>query len=154
MSEVIVGIMQITTEGLDEITEKLDKLSKNQVQDIKDDIVQIILQSEEVRFRNAPGVSITGMTDDGIMWDALSENYLKSRPDRIGGQQLIDSKELMYSASTPGYNNQQIDISGNQITFRITLDYADKVNKKRPYLFLSNNTIRQIVDYIIATYQI
>lgn len=154
MSEVIVGIMQITTEGLDEITEKLDKLSKNQVQDIKDDIVQIILQSEEVRFRNAPGVSITGMTDDGIMWDALSENYLKSRPDRIGGQQLIDSKELMYSASTPGYNNQQIDISGNQITFRITLDYAAKVNDKRPYLFLSNNTIRQIVDYIIQTYQI
>ena len=146
--------MQITSEGLDEITDKLEKLSKNQVQDIKDDIVQIILQSEEVRFRNAPGVSITGMTEDGIMWDALSEKYLKSRPDRVGGQQLIDSKELMYSVSTPGYNNQQIDISGNQITFRVTLDYAAKVNQKRPFLFLSNNTIRQIVDYIIDTYKI
>ena len=146
--------MEVTSEGLDEITEKLEKLSKNQIQDIKDDIVQIILQSEEVRFRNAPGVSITGMTEDGIMWDALSDNYLKSRPDRVGGQQLIDSKELMYSVSTPGYNNQQIDISGNQITFRITLDYAAKVNDKRKFLFLSNNTIRQIVDYIISTYQI
>ena len=146
--------MQITSTGLDEITEKLEKLSKNQIQDIKDDIVQIILQSEEVRFRNAPGVSITGMTEDGIMWDALSEKYLKSRPDRVGGQQLIDSKELMYSVSTPGYNNQQIDISGNQITFRVTLDYAAKVNQKRPFLFLSNNTIRQIVDYIIDTYKI
>ena len=146
--------MQITSEGLDEITDKLEKLSKNQIQDIKDDIVQIILQSEEVRFRNAPGVSITGMTEDGIMWDALSEKYLKSRPDRVGGQQLIDSKELMYSVSTPGYNNQQIDISGNQITFRVTLDYAAKVNDKRKFLFLSSNTIRQIVDYIISTYQI
>ena len=146
--------MEVTSEGLDEITDKLEKLSKNQVQDIKDDIVQIILQSEEVRFRNAPGVSITGMTEDGIMWDALSEKYLKSRPDRVGGQQLIDSKELMYSVSTPGYNNQQIDISGNQITFRVTLDYAAKVNQKRPFLFLSNNTIRQIVDYIIDTYKI
>ena len=146
--------MEVTSEGLDEITDKLEKLSKNQIQDIKDDIVQIILQSEEVRFRNAPGVSITGMTEDGIMWDALSEKYLKSRPDRVGGQQLIDSKELMYSVSTPGYNNQQIDISGNQITFRVTLDYAAKVNDKRPYLFLSSNTIRQIVDYIISTYQI
>ena len=146
--------MEVTSEGLDEITDKLEKLSKNQIQDIKDDIVQIILQSEEVRFRNAPGVSITGMTEDGIMWDALSEKYLKSRPDRVGGQQLIDSKELMYSVSTPGYNNQQIDISGNQITFRITLDYAAKVNDKRKFLFLSNNTIRQIVDYIIDTYKI
>ena len=146
--------MQITSEGLDEITDKLEKLSKNQIQDIKDDIVQIILQSEEVRFRNAPGVSISGMTEDGVMWDALSEKYLKSRPDRVGGQQLIDSKELMYSVSTPGYNNQQIDISGNQITFRITLDYAAKVNDKRNFLFLSNNTIRQIVDYIIDTYKI
>ena len=146
--------MEVTSEGLDEITDKLEKLSKNQIQDIKDDIVQIILQSEEVRFRNAPGVSITGMTEDGIMWDALSDNYLKSRPDRVGGQQLIDSKELMYSVSTPGYNNQQIDISGNQITFRVTLDYAAKVNQKRPFLFLSNNTIRQIVDYIIDTYKI
>ena len=146
--------MQITTEGLDEITEKLEKLSKYQIQDIKDDIVQIILQSEEVRFRNAPGVSISGMTDDGVTWDALSDNYLKSRPDRVGGQQLIDSRELMYSVSTPGYNNQQIDISGNQITLRVTLDYAAKVNQKRPYLFLSNNTIRQIVDYIIDTYKI
>ena len=146
--------MEVTSEGLDEITDKLEKLSKNQVQDIKDDIVQIILQSEEVRFRNAPGVSITGMTEDGIMWDALSEKYLKSRPDRVGGQQLIDSKELMYSVSTPGYNNQQIDISGDQITFRVTLDYAAKVNDKRKFLFLSNNTIRQIVDYIIDTYKI
>ena len=146
--------MEVTSEGLDEITDKLEKLSKNQVQDIKDDIVQIILQSEEVRFRNAPGVSITGMTEDGIMWDALSDNYLKSRPDRVGGQQLIDSKELMYSASTPGYNNQQIDISGNQITFRVTLDYAAKVNSNRKFLYLSNNTIRQIVDYIIDTYKI
>jgi len=140
--------------GLDEITEKLEKLSKNQVQDIKDDIVQIIMQAEEIRFRNAPGVSINGMTDDGVTWDALSESYLKSRPDRVGGQQLIDSKELMYSVSTPGYNNQQIDISGNQITFRITLDYAAKVNKDRTYLYLSSNTIRQIVDYIVQTYQI
>lgn len=146
--------MEVTSEGLDEITEKLEKLSKNQVQNIKDDIVQIILQSEEVRFRNAPGVSISGMTEDGITWDALSDNYLKSRPDRVGGQQLIDSKELMYSVSTPGYNNQQIDISGNQITFRVTLDYAAKVNDKRKFLYLSNNTIRQIVDYIIDTYKI
>lgn len=146
--------MEVTSEGLDEVTEKLEKLSKNQIQDIKDDIVQIILQSEEVRFRNAPGVSISGMTEDGITWDALSDNYLKSRPDRVGGQQLIDSKELMYSVSTPGYNNQQIDISGNQITFRVTLDYAAKVNDKRKFLFLSNNTIRQIVDYIIDTYKI
>lgn len=146
--------MEAEITGLDEITEKLDKLSKNQVQDIKDDIVQIIMQAEEVRFRNAPGVSITGMTDDGVTWDALSDNYLKSRPDRIGGQQLIDSKELMYAVSTPGYNHQQIDISGNQITFRITLDYAAKVNKDRNYLYLSSNTIRQIVDYIVQTYQI
>lgn len=146
--------MEVEITGLDEITEKLDKLSKNQVQDIKDDIVQIIMQAEEVRFRNAPGVSITGMTEDGVTWDALSEGYLKSRPDRVGGQQLIDSKELMYSVSTPGYNNQQIDISGNQISFTVTLDYAGKANKDRPYLYLSSNTIRQIVDYIIQTYQI
>ena len=146
--------MEAEITGLDEITEKLEKLSKNQVQDIKDDIVQIIMQAEEIRFRNAPGVSINGMTEDGITWNALSDNYLRSRPDRVGGQQLIDSKELMYAVSTPGYNNQQIDISGNQITFRITLDYAAKVNKERPYLFLSNNTIRQIVDYIISSYQI
>lgn len=146
--------MQITTEGLDEITEKLEKLSKPQINDIKDDIVQIILQSEEVRFRNAPGVTISGMNEDGIIWDALSTNYLKSRPDRIGGQQLIDSKELMYSVTVPRYNNQQIDISGNDITIRITLDYAAKVNNKRPFLYLSNNTIRQIVDYIIQTYKI
>ena len=147
-------MIEINTKNLDEITKKLEKLSKSQIQDIKDDIVQIIMQAEEIRFRNAPGVQITGMTDEGITWNALSESYLKSRPDRVGGQQLIDSKELMYSVSTPGYNNQQIDISGNQITFRITLDYAESTNKERPYLFLSNNTIRQIVDYIIQTYQI
>ena len=146
--------MELEIEGLDEITEKLEMLSKNQIQDIKDDIVQIIMQSEEIRFRNAPGVSINGMTDEGITWNALSESYLKSRPDRLQGQQLIDSKELMYSVSTPGYNNQQIDISGNGIVFRITLDYAESTNKERPYLFLSNNTIRQIVDYIISSYQI
>lgn len=146
--------MEVEIEGLDEITDKLEKLSKNQIQDIKDDIVQIIMQAEEVRFRNAPGVQITGMTEDGITWNALSEGYLRSRPDRLQGQQLIDSKELMYSVSTPRYNNQQIDISGNQITFRITLDYAEKVNKDRKYLYLSSNTIRQIVDYIVQTYQV
>lgn len=146
--------MELEIEGLDEITEKLEMLSKNQIQDIKYDIVQIIMQSEEIRFRNAPGVSINGMTEDGITWNALSESYLKSRPDRLQGQQLIDTKELMYSVSTPGYNNQQIDISGNGITFRITLDYAEKVNKDRKFLYLSNNTIRQIVDYIVQTYQI
>jgi hypothetical protein len=146
--------MYVESSGLDEITEKLENLSKNKVQEVKDDIVQIIMQAEEIRFRNAPGVSITGMTEDGVTWNALSDNYLKSRPDRLGGQQLIDSKELMYSVSTPGYNNQQIDISGNQITFRITLDYAEKANKERKFLYLSSNTIRQIVDYIIQTYQV
>lgn len=147
-------MIEINTKNLDEITKKLEKLSKNQIQDIKDDIVQIIMQAEEIRFRNAPGVSINGMTEDGITWNALSESYLKSRPDRVGGQQLIDTKELMYSVSTPGYNNQQIDISGNGITFRITLDYAEEQNTKRPYLYLSSNTIRQIVDYIVQTYKI
>jgi len=147
-------VLELDTEGLDEITEKLDKLSKNQIQDIKNDIVQIILESEEVRFRNSPGVSVSGMTEDGFTWDALSPGYLKSRPDRVGGQQLIDSKELMYSVSTPGYNNQQIDISGDQITFRITLDYAAEVQQKRPYLYLSKDTIRQIVDYVVQTYKI
>ena len=146
--------MQIKLTGIEEITKKLEKLSKDQIQDIKDDITRIIMQSEEIRFRNAPGVRIDGLVDDGVEWKALSDGYLKNRPDRVGGQQLIDTKELMYTVSTPGYNNQQIDISGNSIVFRITLDYADNVNKERPYLFLSNNTIRQIVDYIIDTYKV
>lgn len=104
------------------------------------------------RFASSPSVKSTAQVYGGVQWENLTEAYLRSRRDRQGGKQLIDTGELRDSFKR-GKPGNVATATGDTVTFGSNLPKAVGLNRKRPLLVVHPELIRQATiaysDWII-----
>ena len=112
--------------------------------------IGLLIQSDvDERFNSAPGTESGGSVYGGLSWAALSEAYLKSRPDRRGGQILRDTGELLSSFTIGGRGNV-FRPDSNSVTFGSALPKARGLNKKRPMLAVHPPLVDAVARAILA----
>jgi phage gpG-like protein len=98
----------------------------------------LVIQGEvDEIFNSAPG-SGGGSVAEGVTWPALTEAYLKRRPDRRSGQILRDTGELLNSLTVGGAGNI-LQVDADSLTFGSALPKSGRLNRDRQYLFITNS---------------
>jgi hypothetical protein len=117
------------------------------------DIALIIQGEVDEIFNSAPSGASGGTVYGGETWNALSEAYLKRRPDRASGQIYRDTGELLQSLSV-GVSGNVFEVSNKELTFGTNLVKAPRLNKLRKFLYVTpnmNTAIQKRVNIYIKT---
>lgn len=102
----------------------------------------LIIQSEvDQVFATSPSTTSGGTVYGGEVWDRLTDAYLKRRRDRVGGQILRDTGELLNSLAVGGGGNI-LQSGGNTVTFGSALPKARGLQRDRPFLFATDTMAR------------
>lgn len=111
------------------------------------EIHQILQDDIQQRFDEAPGVRETAAVLGGVVWESLSDAYLRRRPDREGGQQLIDTQRLRESF-TLGDRDNIASATDNQIEFGSDVVYAAAQDERRPIAFFHEDLTETVADSV------
>lgn len=144
--------VSIEVEGIDTLLQDIESIADKSLVEAREGLIQIIRQDADIRFLTSPSTTVGGVVIGNVEWKKLSDYTFKLRPDRATGQLLLDSKTLRDTVVTPDYPGSSIELNGNNVTFVIDLPYADEVNKDRPYLFLHEDLLMKLQQYIINYY--
>lgn len=100
--------------------------------------VALVLQSEVDRvFESAPRGSSGGAVYGGQTWSSLTDAYLAQKPDRASGQIYRDTGALQQSMGV-------LEASGNAIVFGTTLTKASRLQRLRPFLFVTDGMVQGV----------
>jgi phage gpG-like protein len=106
----------------------------------------LIIQSEvDEVFNSSPGTESGGTVQGGRTWPALTDAYLKQRPDRRGGQILRDTGELLGSLTVGGKRNI-LTANSDTLTFGTALPKGRGLQKKREFLFVTDSMTSAIAN--------
>ena len=108
----------------------------------------LIQQDVDLRFQTSPSTEIGGEVFGGEYWEALSEEYLLIRSDRLGGQILRDTGELLQSMTAAGNPYEIFAVTENELVFGTALAKASKLQVKRPFLFWHPILLGRVAEYI------
>ncbi|NJR71174.1 MAG: hypothetical protein HC771_22965 [Synechococcales cyanobacterium CRU_2_2] len=97
---------------------------------LRSPLVDVASKDVAKRFRSSPRVRATAQVYGGVQWARLSEGYLRSRPDRVTGTQLIDSGLLRRSFLEGRPGNITI-ASKNELRFGSNLERAVVQHRRR-----------------------
>lgn len=105
---------------------------------------KIVSEDVRDRFAASPSTTAGGRVPPGIQWRALSDSYLRNRPDRIQGRVLIDSSTLMNSFQTdsPMFVNR----FNNQYSWEVgtTVGYSTKLQETWPFLVMHEALVKDL----------
>jgi phage gpG-like protein len=112
----------------------------------------LVIQAEvDEVFDTAPDTVTGGNVYGGKNWKALSNAYLKRRPERVGGQIYRDSGELLQSLTVGGAGNL-LQSNSDTVTFGTALPKAGRLQKDRNFLFATPAMVEAVArlweDYI------
>lgn len=142
----------VELEGFEELDARLRKLEERDPIPLMEGIIDIIREDVAKRFASSPTTSSGGLVYGGAYWRALREGYLRSRPDRVLGQVLIDSGALRDSLTIPGAPHSIVDYGGGIIEFGTDIEYADELNRTWSILFFHDGLMEKIVRWIVQYY--
>lgn len=115
----------ISTDGIDKIQDKLDALKKKvDIEELLKVVAPIVQEDIEFRFKTAPSVEQGGKVHGGVTWKKLS-NYTIKLGNRAGGKILINTGELMRSATMQGHPYNVARIEDDSLIFGTKLPYAN-----------------------------
>jgi phage gpG-like protein len=117
---------------------KIESRSRNAANNLKRDVALIFQSETDEVFASAPRGSSGGSVygGSGVVWSKLSDAYLARRPDRASGQILRDTGTLLNSLQVGGGGNI-LESDGNSIRFGTSLIKAGRLNRDRPFLFIT-----------------
>ena len=95
------------------------------------------------RFDSSPPVETGGPVSGGINWPALTEGYLASRPERLGGQIYRDTGELQQSF-------QILRQSQDEIVYGSNLTKAGRLQELRPIVFAHPALVQTVENIMVA----
>jgi hypothetical protein len=118
-----------------------------------EDIVTMVRDDVRMRFQSAPSVETGGMVWGDVYWRPLNEGYLLSRPDRRGGQILIDTGALK-SSVTENTTGSYTEINETEIRIGTTLPYAEELQKDEnfPFIFWHPILLERITEHLLSWY--
>lgn len=141
--------IKFKAEGLAEIAlaarEMSDKLADLNV--IAPNLFALLQSDVDERFRSAPAVRVTGKAYGGVVWENLTEAYLKRNPRREGGVQLRDTGELAQSFQVGGYGNVA-EVSPTELTFGTSLPKARGLAARRPLIVVHDELVEAIASLV------
>lgn len=105
----------------------------------------LIIQSEVDEVFNSAPSSGGGTVYGGRTWVALTDAYLKQRPERQGGQILRDQGELLNSLTVGGRKNI-LRSDSDSITFGTALPKGRGLQNKREFLFVTDGMVDAIAN--------
>jgi hypothetical protein len=105
------------------------------------------------RFKSSPSTTTTAQVYGGVEWKRLSEAYLKSKPKRRQGKQLIDTKELRQSFQR-GKPGNIAAATRDTVEFGSSLKKAVWNNDRRPlapvHRELQERAAAVIQEYVVG----
>lgn len=142
--------LEINTREIQKATLTLQgiRLRAEDIRGAGDGIRLILQQDVDDRFLAAPATETGGGVLGGERWEALSEAYLVARPERLGGQILRDTGELMQSMTASGSPYQVFSITEAELVFGTALIKALGLQRLRPFLFWHPQLIQKVAEYL------
>lgn len=145
--------LKITTGQLAKLTNVIQELdNKVKLKDISfrttltDSFTRVLTEDVSKRFMSSPATTQGGKVYGGEHWRELSDSYLRSRPDRLQGKVLIDSGQLMNSFQVNSPNLIAKFGSQNFFVFGTRIDYAEKLQKTWPIVFLHKDLMDELAE--------
>lgn len=145
--------LKISAKELEKLTQALEKLEgKTKLSDISfrtrlgTKFSEVLAKDVRKRFMSSPPTTSGGQVYGDAYWRALSDSYLRSRPDRIGGQVLIDTTQLMQSFSVG--SPMMISEFENQFSYKYgsRIKYAERLQKTWPIVFFHQRLLDELGD--------
>lgn len=140
----------IATKDISRITEQLHGIQLR-AKDITaaGPAIRLLLQQDvDLRFQSAPATEVGGEVYGGMQWESLSESYLAQNPQRLGGQILRDTGELMQSLTAEGHPYNVFSVNESEVVFGTALTKAGYLQRDRPFLFWHPLLLEKIADYL------
>lgn len=143
--------LEIDTSELDKLTKKLGgiKVKAQDIQDASEGIRLLMQEDVDLRFQNAPNTMTGGEVYGGGYWRELSEGYLRQRPDRVNGQLLRDTGELLQSMTVSGHPYHVFSSTESEIVFGTALGKAQKLQRDRPFLFWHPILLEKVAGFLV-----
>lgn len=144
---------EINLEELDTLQEYIDQLEKKI--DLEDFEVQsslleklqaVLFEDLQKRFASAPPVTLGGVVYGGATWNALSDSYLRSRPDRLNGRIYIDTGALKNSLVSLTPDTISSFESSTEFKFGTRIPYAEKLQKLRQIIYWHPELLQKIAE--------
>lgn len=145
----ITGLKKLQ-DYLDGVSEKLEDWSG-----IGPEIETIVREDFLLKFQSSPATEIGGTIWGDQYWRPLEEGYLAARPDRRGGQILIDTQNLMKAYTQKGYYGGYSEITEDTMEFGVDseiIPHAEKLEGKFPLSFWHPVLLEKISDRIARWY--
>ena len=138
-------------DGFDELLEKLERLERRDQQPLQEGIVTILRNDVLRRFLTSPPTTSGGIVHGGAYWRALKEGYLRSRPDRVLGQVLIDTG-AMRDSFLPFAPNSYVEYTTDTIIFGSDDGKIEELNDTWAILFFHEELMEKISRWIVQYY--
>jgi hypothetical protein len=156
--------LKINFKEIRDLSEKFKELEgKVKLSDIsfrttlKDDFSKVFEEDVRKRFMSSPSTTSGGRVFGDVYWRALSDSYLAKRPDRVQGQVLIDTTQLMQSFRL-GSPNLVAEFTNNyQFKFGTRIKYAEELQKTWPIVFIHQGLLEELGkaynNYLVKTFK-
>lgn len=116
---------------------------------VKSRFEKVFAEDIQKRFLSSPSTTTGGKVYGDVTWRALSDSYLARRPDRLKGQVLIDTQRLKNSFVI-GSSEMISELSNqNLYKFGTRVDYAAKLQKTWPIVFLHKELLDKITNTFV-----
>lgn len=146
--------LTIDSRELQKIVDRYREM-KLRVEDIREASpgIRLLLQEDaDDRFESSPPVETGGNVSGGAYWAGLSEEYLGANPRRLGGQILRDTGELQQSLTSEGHPYNVFGVDNESIVFGTALAKAERLQKKRKFLFWHDALLEKVAIFLINYY--
>lgn len=143
--------LEIDYTELNKVAKKLGdiKLKAEDIRGASEGIRLLMQEDVDLRFQSSPSTTTGGQVYGGVTWQPLSESYLRSRPDRVGGQILRDTGELLQSMTVEGHPYRISTATPDEIVFGTALAKAQKLQRSRPFLFWHTILVEKVATYLV-----
>jgi phage gpG-like protein len=150
----------VETKKLEEMQEYLNQLEKRIdledlriQQELSKRLQTVMFRDLEKRFASSPPTVLGGTVYGGSNWRALSDSYLRNRPDRAQGKIYIDTGALKESLVSLTPNTISSFESGTEYKFGTRIPYAEKLQKMRQIIYWHPELVEEIaqvyLDFVI-----
>ena len=112
-------------------------------QNLAEKMQEIMFQDLQLRFASSPPTVLGGRVYGDVTWQALSDSYLRKRPDRLQGKIYIDTSALKNSLVSINTNNIS-EFEGTTYKFGTRIPYAEKLQKYRQIVFWHPELLEKI----------
>lgn len=137
------------------IADKLGILTDpKKAKEVKDKILKAVRKDVEERFRNFQYTDQGGVVLGNKEWKPLSDEYLKANKNRVQMPMLNESGVLVDSIIQEGAPGSLVEYTDTGMKIGSKIKYAKMQNKKRPFLFWSEDLKKNVLKIIYEVYQI